>query len=273
MQIRDIGFNGVHGRDFVFRSESIKSDGFDEHLILFLRTQALCCIDGQEIYCPAASVLVLTPEADYMYRAVGESYVNDWIFIFLSKKDQEFLSKLKVKFNEPFSVSNMEELSGIVHALAYEHFSSGDYHEEIEQGYLKLLFYKMARGIVEPGGKGETIDPKLLKRSNAALTMLHADILRNPGKNRSLDEMADTIGISRSGLQHQYKKMLGIIIKEDMILSRTERAKRMLAETNNTIREIAFACGYGNEYHFIRQFKKITGKTPTEYRSFHINQF
>jgi len=46
----------------------------------------------------------------------------------------------------------------------------------------------------------------------------------------------------------------------------------MLAETNNTIREIAFACGYGNEYHFIRQFKKITGKTPTEYRNFHIKQ-
>lgn len=272
MQIRDIGFNGVHGRDFVFRSESIKRDGFDEHLILFLRTPAFCCIDGQEIYCPGDSVLTLTPEADYMYRAVGENYVNDWIFIYLSKKDQEFLNNLKVKFNAPFFVSNMEELSCIVHALAYEHFSTGDYLEEIEQEYLLLLFYKMAQGIMLPGEKSGSIDPKRLKRSNAALTMLHADILRNPGKNRTLDEMADTIGISRSGLQHQYKKMFGISIKEDMIRSRTERAKRMLAETNNTIREIAFACGYGNEYHFIRQFKKITGKTPTEYRNSYVKQ-
>ena len=267
MQIRDVGFNGVHGKDFVFRSESIKREGFDEHLLLFLRTSAVCFINGRKISCPVNSIIMFPPESDYQYQAAGESFINDWMFLYLTEEDLAFLESLHIKQSEAIPIANMEELSGLIHALAYEHFSVDAYHEEIRQAYLRLLFYKTAQGIWKAQEQhGAVINPKSFKRSNAALTMLHADILRNPGKNRMIDEVARTIGISRSGLQHQYKKMFGISIKEDMIRARLERAKRLLAETNMTIQEIAFACGYSNEYHFIRQFKKGTGKTPTEYR-------
>ena len=273
MQIRDVGFNGVHGKNFVFRSESIKREGFDEHLLLFLRTNAVCLIDGSKIFCPVNSIIMFSPESDYQYQASGESFINDWMFLYLTEEDITFLESLQIKQNESIEVANMEELSGLVHALAYEHFSVDAYQDEIEQAYLRLLFYKTAQGIWKAQEQhGTAINPKSFKCSNAALTMLHADILRNPGKKRTIDELAGTIGISRSGLQHQYKKMFGISIKGDIIRARMERAKKLLAETNITIREIAFACGYSNEYHFIRQFKKGTGKTPTEYRRYLVKE-
>jgi AraC family transcriptional regulator of arabinose operon len=43
-------------------------------------------------------------------------------------------------------------------------------------------------------------------------------------------------------------------------------AKTSLAATGGTVREIATLCGYENEEHFMRQFKREVGLTPTEYR-------
>jgi len=37
-------------------------------------------------------------------------------------------------------------------------------------------------------------------------------------------------------------------------------------ESDLPIKEISNLCGYKNEVHFMRQFKKLTTLTPTEYR-------
>ena len=54
--------------------------------------------------------------------------------------------------------------------------------------------------------------------------------------------------------------------KQDIIQSRIKRAKYLLRNENNTIKEISDICGYNNEEHFLRQFKKTTGVTPSDYR-------
>jgi len=45
-----------------------------------------------------------------------------------------------------------------------------------------------------------------------------------------------------------------------------EEAKRLLAETALPLAEIAAVCGYSTESYFMKQFKRITQQTPTEYR-------
>ena len=47
---------------------------------------------------------------------------------------------------------------------------------------------------------------------------------------------------------------------------RVEKAKEMLRDTRLSIREISLACGYTDANYFARVFKRITGKTPSEYR-------
>ena len=48
-----------------------------------------------------------------------------------------------------------------------------------------------------------------------------------------------------------------------------EKAKQLLTYTDLRIREIADQCGYQNESHFMRQFKKNNGVTPTVFRREH----
>lgn len=44
------------------------------------------------------------------------------------------------------------------------------------------------------------------------------------------------------------------------------RIKELLIESDLQVGEISSLCGYQNDVHFIRQFKKLTTLTPTEYR-------
>jgi len=43
-------------------------------------------------------------------------------------------------------------------------------------------------------------------------------------------------------------------------------AAKMLAETDKQISQICYECGYNNLANFNHYFKKVMGKTPTEYR-------
>lgn len=47
---------------------------------------------------------------------------------------------------------------------------------------------------------------------------------------------------------------------------RVSRAREMLLNTRLSVREVSLACGYSDSNYFTRVFKRITGKTPTEYR-------
>jgi AraC family transcriptional regulator len=48
---------------------------------------------------------------------------------------------------------------------------------------------------------------------------------------------------------------------------RIEHARRMLADSESPIAEIALSAGFANQSHFTRAFRKMTGMTPAAYRA------
>ncbi|MEI0735875.1 AraC family transcriptional regulator [Paenibacillus sp. JTLBN-2024] len=51
-----------------------------------------------------------------------------------------------------------------------------------------------------------------------------------------------------------------------MINGRLEHAKYLLDNSSLPIAAIAKMCGYENDTHFMRQFKKFVGETPSGYK-------
>lgn len=48
--------------------------------------------------------------------------------------------------------------------------------------------------------------------------------------------------------------------------AKLRKARTLLAESDLSVKKIAFACGFENEYYFSNFFKKHTGLSPTAYR-------
>ncbi|MGL5271983.1 MAG: helix-turn-helix domain-containing protein [Phocaeicola sp.] len=63
------------------------------------------------------------------------------------------------------------------------------------------------------------------------------------------------------------KKETGKSAQEYIQLKLIERAKKLIAQSNKTMSEIAYELGFQYPQHFGRLFKKHTGITPNEYRT------
>lgn len=92
-------------------------------------------------------------------------------------------------------------------------------------------------------------------------------IHENYNTDISLETMAVCIGCSPAYTSKLFKKETGCDIISYLSGVRIEHAKELLCTTQLTIAEIAASTGFNNQQTFIRNFKKLAGLTPTEYRS------
>lgn len=83
----------------------------------------------------------------------------------------------------------------------------------------------------------------------------------------TVEKLAEMINISKSHFMFCFKKSTGVGAIEYLNQCRIRRACVLLSGTQKPVSDIAYACGYGNLSNFNRQFKRITGQTPKDYRS------
>ena len=79
-------------------------------------------------------------------------------------------------------------------------------------------------------------------------------------------ELADSLGISHGHLDREFRRVVGITPRA---LARLLRLQRMLAELDvgSPVRwtDVAADLGWFDQAHFVRDFKRHTGVTPSEY--------
>ena len=83
----------------------------------------------------------------------------------------------------------------------------------------------------------------------------------------SLTKVAKAANISRNHLSEKFKQVTGTNFVEYVARARFERACELLRDVDLRISEIAFAVGFQSLSQFNRVFKKLEGKSPTEYRA------
>lgn len=253
-----VGYNYSHGPEFVMD----RPNGIGSWLLLIIKTPAVFTINGVNRSVRENSFIIFTPDTPCRYRGAGKVYTDDWIYFSADERDIQRFKELDIPLNEPVYLGGTEELSRIIHILAFEHYSAEVHHTEIEERYTEILLLQLSRLI----RSGAAVSSKMFIEKNHRMTQLRTMLYTQPDKTVSVDKMAKDMNMSRSGFQHLYKKMFGTSVINDVIKGRLERACRLLSSTDLTIAEIAERCGYSTEYNFMRQFKKYMGKTPTEYR-------
>jgi AraC-like DNA-binding protein len=82
----------------------------------------------------------------------------------------------------------------------------------------------------------------------------------------SVEELSARLHVSASHLSRLFRKAHGIGPYRYLSTLRINQAKRLLALEDSTVEEAARACGFCSTSNFIREFRRIDGETPLQYR-------
>ena len=78
-------------------------------------------------------------------------------------------------------------------------------------------------------------------------------------------DLAHACGISEVYFRKLFTEAFHVTPRRYLIGIRIQKAQQLLREGKFRVAQIAERCGFSNEYHFSRAFKKLTGMTPSEY--------
>ncbi|MBR1591664.1 MAG: helix-turn-helix transcriptional regulator [Ruminococcus sp.] len=255
MNIKSIGYDCVCGRDY---SCSCKPERGD-YMLLFAKSRFIADFSGIEGEYPENTVILYDDSAEINFRSDG-FFVFDWI-IFSLENENEFADAEYIEFNRPIFFSDSGLISQLMRNITEEYYSSGSRRLKMLNTMLKTVIIKAFEDCGLRDSVRQTADPHY-----SALVELREKIYRNPQIKWNVDLMAADVNMSRSYFQHIYKELFGVSCMSDVISGKIEKAKEILSETACTVSQVAAMCGYDNEEHFMRQFKKIVGVTPTSYR-------
>lgn len=91
-------------------------------------------------------------------------------------------------------------------------------------------------------------------------------VYTNYASQLSLEEIAQSAGLSKSSALKLFQKYLKMSPVNYLIYYRLQRASELLIKTEYKLEIIAHKTGFNNVGYFCRQFKIYYGITPTEYR-------
>lgn len=90
---------------------------------------------------------------------------------------------------------------------------------------------------------------------------------KNYTENIKLIDVAELVAMTETAFSHFFKKRTSKSFSDYLIDIRIGHASKELLETNNSITEICYNCGFNNISNFNRIFKKKKGFAPKEFRN------
>ncbi|HAP79238.1 MAG TPA: AraC family transcriptional regulator, partial [Ruminococcus sp.] len=168
---------------------------------------------------------------------------------------------LDIPLDTVIRYTDVNFLSELIRNLTNEFYSAGTNKTKMIDSLLKTILIKISETNGIRGIFPQTSDPHY-----SELLELRQKIYRNPHIKWTVELMASEVNMSRSYFQRIYRETFGISCISDVIVSKTDKAREILSTTSCTVSQVAVMCGYDSDEHFMRQFKKVVGVTPTVYR-------
>ena len=91
-------------------------------------------------------------------------------------------------------------------------------------------------------------------------------IWKNYQLKLTLEEVAETVGLSKFYLSHLFRQELGITFTEYLNSVRVMASKMLIENNMGNLLQIAFAVGFSDSSYFCKVFRKFEGVSPGQYR-------
>ncbi|MCR5559749.1 MAG: AraC family transcriptional regulator [Schwartzia sp.] len=239
-----------------------RPNGLPNYVLLMLRSRGKFTLNGKEYIGERHYAVLIPPKTPYSYTGIDDVYSDDWLHFHLEAGES---IPEEVILNKPFPISDFETCSSLIHQILWELYYTDD---RFLADNIRALFSVLINHL----------SAACLEQEHTGTDGLYSEILRDMrfrmkhslSESPSIQRYAKELGISESHFRHIYSTQFGISFQNDLIHMRINYAQFLLQTTDFSMEKIAEECGYSNEVHFFRQFKRQTGITPARYRkSFH----
>jgi len=99
-------------------------------------------------------------------------------------------------------------------------------------------------------------------RAKRALAYIEANL----ASKITIGDMADLVALSKSHFSRAFKQSLGACPMTYVATRRVERAKLMMTSSRERLSDIALACGFVDQPHLNRYFRRMVGISPGLWR-------
>lgn len=232
----------------------------DDYYVVALLTDGSVAVevDFERIELTAGDVLIVSPWQVHR-RPAGEQWQADgWMLAF----SPEFLSDADARALEEYSLSprplrpGREAVDDIVTLCAMFERNSGD---EAVSGALALAIKSIVVSAIGESDSG-------VKDRYVAITLRFRELIEaHLAMDKSPSAYASMMNISEVYLNEAVRKTTGLSAGAYLRSRVIVQAKRQLAYTSMSAKEIAYSLGYGDYAYFSRLFRKSVGVSPSEY--------
>jgi len=233
-----------------------RPEGSGDYVLLHFLTPVILWMDGQSVDAAPGTLVILSPQMGHGFYSQG-TLLHDWMH--LTGDVESALEAVGLEPDTLYSMTQSLQITERIARLEAEFFARNVHWESCVDALLRELWITIARQAT-----GEISQP-VLQETAGHLRELRAEMMQHPERQWSNEMMAKQVNISVSRLYPLYKRLFSISPGRDLILMRVEKAKNMLLQ-GESVSRTAEAMGYANIYHFIRQFKQITGSSPGKIR-------
>jgi AraC-like DNA-binding protein len=134
--------------------------------------------------------------------------------------------------------------------------------QEMLNRLFEVLLIQILRHLME---QGQTQVGMLAGLSHRRLQMVLIAMHESPGREWSLEDLADVAGMSRSVFANQFRDTVGVTPGAYLQRWRIGLAQKALRE-GRSLKHVAQDVGYGSEAALSRAFKAQSGLSPREWR-------
>lgn len=157
---------------------------------------------------------------------------------------------------------NEKDFSNTLHSLIETVEEASNGYELLVSSYLCRLwnlFYKYAAAA---GKSSKHLNARNYGRIRDIISFIEA----NYQDDISLDDIADSVGFSRSECSRTFKTGMGIALFSFLQDYRVHKSLSYLADTDTQISEIAGLVGIPDSNYFSKVFSRVMGCSPRDYR-------
>lgn len=130
------------------------------------------------------------------------------------------------------------------------------------QQYMAGIVFHMLSLLYHNQRNQQFADKEIINRINKAKIIMQENIF----SSISPEEIAEQLNLSYSWFRRAFKEYTGFAPAKYISELKLQKAKALLVTTKKSIKEISISLNFDNVEYFSTFFKKMTGKTPMEYR-------